>query len=176
MSLERFCFFFSSWDDSVHNNFRLIKYCNLIHRKSKVAFYTSWTVARQAPLSMGFSRQEYWSGWLFPSGDLPNSGIEPTSLRFLGRRVFSLAPPTYSSPTQLPAVMKRQAWNVLGTPFRLITGSKNSLHDLPRVFLYSMTWIHLWVEDAWGPTWAWSSSLLIRSLDWLPFSCRFCFS
>ena len=99
MSLERFCFFFSSWDDSVHNNFSLIKYCNLIHRKSKVAFYTSWTVARQAPLSMGFSRQEYWSGWPFPSsGDLPNPGIEPASLRFLGRRVFSLAPPYLLQP------------------------------------------------------------------------------
>ena len=41
---------------------------------------TSWTVACQAPLSMGFSRQEYWSGLLFPSlGDLPNPGIEPRS-------------------------------------------------------------------------------------------------
>ena len=39
-----------------------------------------WTVARQAPLSMGFSRQEYWSGLPFPSpGDLPNLGIEPRS-------------------------------------------------------------------------------------------------
>ena len=39
-----------------------------------------WTVARQAPLSMGFSRQEYWSGLPFPSlGDLPNAGIEPES-------------------------------------------------------------------------------------------------
>ena len=41
---------------------------------------TSWTVARQAPLPMGFSRQEYWSGLSFPSpGDLPNLGIEPRS-------------------------------------------------------------------------------------------------
>ena len=40
----------------------------------------SWTVAHQAPLSMGFSRQEYWSGLPFPSpGDLPNPGIKPTS-------------------------------------------------------------------------------------------------
>ena len=39
-----------------------------------------WTVARQAPLSMGFSRQEYWSGLPFPSpGDLPNPGIKPKS-------------------------------------------------------------------------------------------------
>ena len=39
-----------------------------------------WTVTYQAPLSMGFLRQEYWSGLLFPSpGDLPNPGIEPGS-------------------------------------------------------------------------------------------------
>ena len=39
-----------------------------------------WTVAHQAPLSMGFSRQEYWSGLPFPSpGDLPDPGIKPRS-------------------------------------------------------------------------------------------------
>ena len=43
-------------------------------------FVTLWTVAHQAPLSMGFSRQEYWSGLPFPSaGDLPDPGIEPRS-------------------------------------------------------------------------------------------------
>ena len=43
-------------------------------------FATPWTVARQAPPSMEFSRQEYWSGLPFPSpGDLPNPGIEPRS-------------------------------------------------------------------------------------------------
>ena len=43
-------------------------------------FVTWWTVAYQAPLSMGFSRQEYWSGLPFPSpGDLPNPGIKPRS-------------------------------------------------------------------------------------------------
>ena len=41
---------------------------------------TPWTVACQAPPSMGFSRQEYWSGLPFPSpGDLPNPGVEPRS-------------------------------------------------------------------------------------------------
>ena len=46
-------------------------------------FVTPWTVARQAHLSIGFSRQEYWSGLPFPSpGDLPNPGIEPTFLVF----------------------------------------------------------------------------------------------
>ena len=43
-------------------------------------FVTPWTVVYQASLSMGFSRQEYWSGLLFPSlGDLPDPGIEPGS-------------------------------------------------------------------------------------------------
>ena len=41
------------------------------------SFATPWTVAYQAPLFMGFSRQEYWSGLPFPSaGDLPDPGIE----------------------------------------------------------------------------------------------------
>ena len=40
-------------------------------------FATPWTVAHQAPLSLGFSRQEYWSGLPFPPpGDLPDPGIE----------------------------------------------------------------------------------------------------
>ena len=43
-------------------------------------FVTPWTVAYQAPPSMGFSRQEYWSGLPFPSpGDLPDPGIKPRS-------------------------------------------------------------------------------------------------
>ena len=43
-------------------------------------FATPWTVAYQAPLPMGFSRQKYWSGLPFPSpGDLPNPGIKSGS-------------------------------------------------------------------------------------------------
>ena len=57
---------------------------------------TPWTVARQAPLSIGFSRQEYWSGLPFPSpGDLPELGIEPASPVFpsLADRFFITMPP-----------------------------------------------------------------------------------
>ena len=44
-------------------------------------FATPWTVAHQAPPSMGFSRQEYWSGLPFPTpGELSDPGMEPTSL------------------------------------------------------------------------------------------------
>ena len=43
-------------------------------------FESPWTIACQAPLSMGFPRQEYWSGLVFPtSGDLPDPGIKPAS-------------------------------------------------------------------------------------------------
>ena len=52
-------------------------------------FATLWTVACQTPLSMGFSRQEYWSGLLFLSaGDLPNPGIKPMSPAFAGGFFF----------------------------------------------------------------------------------------
>ena len=48
-------------------------------------FGTPRTVAQQAPLSMGFPRQEYWSGWPFPPpGDLPKSGIKPVSPALAG--------------------------------------------------------------------------------------------
>ena len=56
-------------------------------------FATPWTVAYHAPLSMGFSRQEYWSGFPFPSqGDLPNPGIEPGSPAFQADTLTSEPP------------------------------------------------------------------------------------
>ena len=56
-------------------------------------FVTPWTVAHQAPPSMGFSRQEYWSGLPFPSpGDLPDAGIEPRSAAFQADTLTSEPP------------------------------------------------------------------------------------
>ena len=59
-------------------------------------FATLWTVAYQAPLSIGFSRQEYWSGLPYPApGDLPDPGIKPVSLTapaLLGRFFATSAP------------------------------------------------------------------------------------
>ena len=52
-----------------------------------------WTVAHQAPPSMGFSRQEYWSGLPFPSpGDFPDPGIEPRSPTFQADALISEPP------------------------------------------------------------------------------------
>ena len=56
-------------------------------------FATPWTVAHKTPLSMGFSRQEYWSGLPFPSpGDLPHPGTEP-AFPALAYRFFTTASP-----------------------------------------------------------------------------------
>ena len=67
--------FISSGQTNTH---RCSVYCAVLSCFSHVQlFVTLWTVAHQVPLSMGFSRQEYWSGLPFPSlGDLPDPGIK----------------------------------------------------------------------------------------------------
>ena len=57
------------------------------------SFMTPWTVAHKPPLSLEFSRQEYWNGLPFPSpGDLPDLGITHTSLTLIGG-FFATEPP-----------------------------------------------------------------------------------
>ena len=73
---------------------------------SHVCLYaTSWTVARQAPLSMGFSRQEYWSELACPPpGDLPDLEIEPKSLPSLALAggFFTTIATWEAHPTEIP--------------------------------------------------------------------------
>ena len=60
---------------------RYVSCCCLVSKSCLTFFLTPQTVIHQAPLSMGFPRQEYWSGLPFPSpGDLPNPGIQPVFL------------------------------------------------------------------------------------------------
>ena len=60
----------------------ILSVCMLSHLSLIRLFATTWTIAHQAPLSMGFSWQEYWSGMLCPPpGDLPDPWIEPVSLK-----------------------------------------------------------------------------------------------
>ena len=62
-------------------------YCLLLFSCSVMSgsFATPWTIASQAPLFMGFPRQEYWSGLPFPClGDLLDPGTEPVSLELAG--------------------------------------------------------------------------------------------
>ena len=88
---------------------QFILFCCCLVAKSCLTLCDPWTVAHQAPLSMGFSRQEYWSGLpLPPPGDLPNPGIESGStawqtnclpLSLLGHPSFCLLPNPGIEPT-----------------------------------------------------------------------------
>ena len=62
-------------------------------------FATLWTIAHQAPSSLGISMQEYWSGLLFPSpGDLPNPGVELESPTLRADSLLSSEPPGNPGP------------------------------------------------------------------------------
>ena len=68
---------------------------------------TLWTIVLQAPLSMGFSRQEYWSGLPFPSpGDLPSSGIKPGSPALQADALNSEPPGIPSLVKEMPLEIK----------------------------------------------------------------------
>ena len=65
--------------------------CMLSHFRCVWLYATLWTVAGQAPLSMGFSMQGYWSGLPFPTpGDLPHPGVKPVSPVFPALQADSL--------------------------------------------------------------------------------------
>ena len=74
----------SLWLRPKYQSFESSRACVLSHFSHVQLFATPWTVAHQAPLSMEFSKQEYWSGLPCPPPrDLPDSGIKPLSLRSL---------------------------------------------------------------------------------------------
>ena len=74
-------------------------------------FVTPWTVAHQAPPSMGFSRQEYWSGLPFPSsGDLPDPGIEPRSPALRADALTSEPPAEGTANFKLKYLHDRLPW------------------------------------------------------------------
>ena len=82
--------------------------------KSCPTFVTPWTVAHQAPLSMGFHRQEYWSALPCPPpGNLPDPGIEPRSPTL---QAYSLLPSHQGSPVECKVMSKSFAFDVIHIP------------------------------------------------------------
>ena len=76
-------------------------------------FATPWTAAHQAPPSMGFSRQEYWSGLPFPSpGDLPDPGIEPRSPALQADALTSEPPGSPKHNTSQSQFLRREDYTV----------------------------------------------------------------
>ena len=96
-------------------------------------FATLWTVAHHAPLSMGFSRQEYWSGLPFPSpGDLPDPGIKPRSPALQADALTSEPPgkPPGNPPPELPCysrtflALHTQCCWLAALPLDLVAGQR----------------------------------------------------
>ena len=95
-----------------------VQFCSVA--QSCLTLVITWTVACQAPLSMGFSRQEYWSGLSCPPpGDLPNLEFKPTSPSLVGRFFTTSA-----------------TWKV---PFSTQRSTK-----LPLNFVFSVSFPHSW--------------------------------
>ena len=95
-------------------------------------FSTLWTVVWQAPLSMGFSKQEYWSGLPCPPpGDLPNSGIKPVAPVALALQVDSLLLSHRGSPLGNIFVTK-SLWIL--TPPKIITNILLKHSTFPDIF------------------------------------------
>ena len=112
-----FCPLFPQWELWDHLNSMWLNSAKVkvkVKSLSRVwLFAIPWTVAYQAPPSMGFSRQECWSGLLFPSpGDLPNSGIEPGSPALQANTLLS-EPPGKPQVAQLLTLYKLiRVWSV----------------------------------------------------------------
>ena len=103
--------------------------CVLSHCSHVQLFATPWTIARQAPLSMEFSRQEYWSGLPFPSpGKLPDPGMEPESLPL---QADSSPSDTREAPVVcITYIIFRYPINVLKPCCLMIWTSPSAWHDL----------------------------------------------
>ena len=133
------------------------------HSASSDSLRPLWTIAHQAPLSMGFSRQEYWSGLPFPSpGDLPNPGTEPTSPAW---QVDSLPLSQQGSPESSIERIKRElycrssselgkahfledSWSQNATTLT-DTYLRNAPGFLGRLEAMSNTWLHsMWPQVA----------------------------
>ena len=93
---------------------------------------TPWTVAHQAPLPKGFSKQEYWRGLPFPSpGGLPNPGIKPTFPALQVDSLLSEPPgksPQFSDIIKIPLSLGRKLRHIDPPPQASIFQSKSSVH------------------------------------------------
>ena len=97
----------------------------LSHSRNAPLFVTPWTVARQAPLSIGFSRQEHWSGLPCPPpGDLPDHGIQSVSLALAGG--FFTTSTTWEAPHQA-GVMRQKPISFLSKAAHLSLTEGRSL-------------------------------------------------
>ena len=132
-----------TWSQSIHLHYSAALFLHIYSKwkqfcSNKHAFVSShfsyvwlflilWIIAQKAPLSMGFSRQEYWSGLLYPlPGHLPDLGIEPASLfGFCSGRQVLYTRATWKAPFQTHLSSKNLLISsVSHLPFVLCSGSR----------------------------------------------------
>ena len=100
---------------------------------SRIRFFsTPWTAAHQAPLSMGFLRQEFWNGlplpWICPPGNIPNPGMERTSPALAGRFFIAEWPgKPQGSKSSVPVSWLIGGWDDSGIWIHRVLGSNSSL-------------------------------------------------
>ena len=139
-------------------------------------FATPWTVVCQAPLSLGFSSQEYWSGLLCPPpGDLPDPEIEPGSPAFQADSI-PLEPP---GKPKLPEAYDLSSWNLI---VPLVQSQISSLFllilylfNLP--YGYAFNYYKLYLRDILFVMlmWCFGKTEFKTSAD-IPFWLEFCFT
>ena len=111
-------------------------------------FMTPWMVAHQAPLSMGFSRKEYWSRLPYPTpGDLPNPGIEPESLTSPAWQVDSLP---LAPPSTIVVQSLSHVW--LCDPINCSTPGFHVLHHLPELAQMHVHWVSGAIQPSCPPS------------------------
>ena len=116
-------------------------------------FTTSWTVAYQAPLSMGFARQEYWSALPFPSpGDLPDPGIE-IRVPCLAGKFFTTEP--LGNQILIISTSKVLLWGLKGFIYILVAQKVKRLPTMQETQVQSLGW-----EDLLEKEMAMHSSIL----------------
>ena len=127
------------------------------------SFATPWTVACQTPLSIGFPRQEYWSGLPFPSpGDLCNPGVEPASPELAGR-LFTTEPPGRSI-SLCSLTCDRRFWKkVICTDFFIYWYSKKSETPLSLNVKVPVQWLNYEI-GANKQLFIWNKRVLTRLL------------
>ena len=136
-------------------------------------FATPWTVAGQAPLSMGSSRQEYWSGLPFPSpGDLPHPGIEPRPPALQAESVPS--EPSGKQAFQGCSSVSQFSRSVVSSSLHevakllLVSSSCSSFpQSLPASGSFPMSQLFAWGGQSIGVS-ASESVLPINTRDWSP--------
>ena len=116
-------------------------------------FATPWTVAYQAPPSMGFSTEEYWSGLPFPSpGDLPNLGIKAGSPTLQPDALTSEPPPSLLCPPPLPSQKKKNTKNshFLAGEF---LNQDLEISQKPGMWFLFLSVSYAWPADELTPIW-----------------------